>query len=413
MFYGFYPLFARLLSVFHRRKSHPDKRPDLILGVAAVPNAARPFVKFPDSLRTQHLGIIGLSGSGKTYLIEHMIRQDVQRKTGFAVFDVHGDLADSVIRYLAERGAADPEVYDRTVIIEPFDPERSFGFNPLQQKPHTSPFRVSEEFASMLHKRWQEASLSPRTEELLRNCFYTLSCNDETLLGLPDLLGDKGFRNGLVEKLPPGPIREYWIERYDKASAKMQAFIREPLLSRISSFVMDPLMRDAIGQKESTLNFRDAIQNGLWVVINLAKGRLGENSTILGSMLFTKLELDIMSLADVPEQERKLFAVYADELQNLTGDSFGRLIAEARKYRVAIVAGHQFWQQLEPSLRQAMLAVGSRVLFRLHYHDATELAGELAAGEKNRYIRLLTMLERGEAVGRLGHTRPVLVTIPS
>ena len=119
-----------------------------------------------------------------------------------------------------------------------------------------------------------------------------------------------------------------------------------------------------------------------------------------------------MALADVPERARTLFSVYADELQNLTGETFGRLITEARKYNVAVVAGHQFWRQLDPSLRHAMLAVGSKVFFRLHYHDAVELAGELAANEKPRYVRLLTTLGRGEAVVRLGAGRPVVITVP-
>src|ERR1700694_1994294 len=105
-----------------------------------------------------------------------------------------------------------------------------------------------------------------------------------------------------------------------------------------------------------------------------------------------------MALADVAEHDRKLFSVYADELQNLTGDTFARLIAEARKYKVALVAGHQFWKQLDVSLRQAMLAVGSKAFFRLHYHDAVELAGELAPDEKNRYIKLLTLLDKGEVI---------------
>lgn len=130
-------------------------------------------------------------------------------------------------------------------------------------------------------------------------------------------------------------------------------------------------------------------------------------------MLFAKLELDVMSLARLPHHGRKLFVVYADELQNLAGSTFNRLVAEARKYRVSIVAGHQFWNQLEPHLRDAMLGVSSKAFFRLHYHDAVELAGELAADERQRYIRILTSLERGEAVVRIGTNRPMLVTIPS
>src|SRR5207247_3833465 len=125
---------------------------------------------------------------------------------------------------------------------------------------------------------------------------------------------------------------------------------------------------------KSTFSFTEAMQRGLWVILNLSVGRLGENSAILGSMLFTKLELDIMSLAHVPEKDRSLFSVYADELQNLTGDSFGRLIAAARQYKISMVAGHQFWNQLEAPLRQAMLAEGSKPVFRLHYHHSVAVA---------------------------------------
>jgi hypothetical protein len=406
-------IFAQLLNLLRKHRRSAVRRRDLVLGVSMAREARQPILYFPDALRTQHLGILGLSGSGKTYLIEHMIRQDIQNKTGFALFDVHGDLADNIVGYLAERDGLHPEVYQRTVIIEPFDPDRTFGFNPLERNSRTSPFLQAQEFAQILRKRWQEDMFSPRAEELLRNSLYTLSANDETLLRLPALLAEKRVRDTLGARLPPGEVRHYWLGRYDKLSPRMQAVFREPILSRVASFITDPQIRDIVGQKKSTFSFRDAIQQGLWMIINLSKGRLGENSTLLGSMLFTKLELEVMALADVPEKQRKLFAVYADELQNLTGDTFGRLITEARKYKIALVAGHQFWRQLDSSLRQAMLAVGSKVFFRLHYHDAVELAGELAANEKARYLRLLTTLDKGEAVVRLGAARPAIMTVPA
>src|SRR5439155_7355728 len=325
---SFETFFVWLLNAF--RRSHPagPRRGDLVLGISSERNAANPFVVFPYSLRAQHLGILGLSGSGKTYFIEHLIRQDVQNKTGFVVFDVHGDLADSIIAYLAERASAYPEVLARTIILEPFDPERSFGFNPLEYSQGTSPFFQAQEFAYILHQRWKEQQFSPRAEELLRNALYTLSANNETLLRLPDLLTNKAIRDALSSELPSREVRQFWRDRFDRLSPKMQAVYREPLLSRLSSFLGDPQMRDIVGQQKSTFSFRDAVLNGHWVVINLSKGRLGSNAAVLGSMLFTKLELEIMALGSVPEKQRKLFTVYADELQNLAGDSFGRLIAE-------------------------------------------------------------------------------------
>jgi hypothetical protein len=406
-------ILRRVFNWIRKQRRPEAKRGGLLLGVSASAHARNPFVIFPDFLRSQHLGIIGLSGSGKTYLIEHMIRQDIRNGTGFAIFDVHGDLSDSILAYLAERSSVQPDIFDRTLILEPFNPERSFGFNPLERTSGTSPFLQAQEFAYILRKRWHESLLSPRTEELLRTALYTLSVNDETLLTLSALLCNTKVRAALIQNLPPGEAKSYWTLRYDKLSPRMQAVFREPILSRISSFVADPQIRDIVGQQKSTFSFREAMQRGHWVILNLSVGRLGENSTILGSILFTKLELEIMGLAQVPEKDRRLFSVYADELQNLAGDSFGRLIAEARKFKIALVAGHQFWKQLDSPLRQAMLAVGSKALFRLHYHDAVELAGELSASEKNRYINLLTILEKGEAVVRLGPRRPVVISVPT
>src|SRR5258708_36335784 len=120
---------SRIFSWIRKRKRPSFTPGDLVLGVSSLPQAARPFVVLPESLRSQHLGILGLSGSGKTHFIEHMIRQDIQHKIGFAVFDVHGDLAERIIRYLAERAPMDREIYERTVILEPFDQVRTFGFN--------------------------------------------------------------------------------------------------------------------------------------------------------------------------------------------------------------------------------------------------------------------------------------------
>src|SRR5882724_9787607 len=123
---AFEHILVRFLNALGRRRQ--NKLPqggDLTLGASISRHAATSFVTFPAASRHQHFGIVGLSGSGKTYLIEHMIRQDIKNKVGFVVFDVHGDLAENVVAYLAERAAVDQDVYDRTMILEPFDQQRS------------------------------------------------------------------------------------------------------------------------------------------------------------------------------------------------------------------------------------------------------------------------------------------------
>jgi hypothetical protein len=403
---------VQLLNGLKRPHPADRHRGDVVLGASS--RRQQPFVVFPQKLRCQHLSIVGLSGTGKTYLIEHMLRQDIRDGVGFVVFDLHGDLADRVVSFLAEYAPSHPEAYDRAVIIEPFDPMRSFGFNPLERSDRTLPYTQAREFAHILRSRWADSALGFRTEELLRNALYALSAGNETLLALPSFLSDPTFRTNVVQKLSPDDeVRLYWIKRYDRLSPKMQVAFREPILTRLSVFLTDPQIRDILGQRKTTLDFGEAMQRGSWITLNLAKGRLGENAAILGSMLLTKLELEIMARAQIPEAARQLFIVYADELQNLASDTIGRLIAEARKFRVGLVAGHQYWRQLEPLMRHALLAAGSKAFFRLHYHDAVELSGELAANEKTRYSRLLTSLGTGEAVFRIGSGPPLLATVTS
>jgi type IV secretion system coupling TraD/TrwB family protein len=371
-----------------RRQRARAPRDEMVLGVSAERDTRTPFVLFPEKLRVQHLGILGLSGTGKTYFIEHMIRQDIRRNTGFVVFDVHGDLADHVVSYLAERAPLHPDIWERTIVIEPFDPERSVGFNPLERTGRTSAFLQAHEFARILRARWERDARGSRTEEVLFNALFALAATGRTLLDLPRLLTRANFRGRVVTQLERGEVKEYWTERFDKLSPKMQSALGEPVLTRVRPLLENPILRDILGQAESTFSFRQAIERRLFVVINLSKGRLGEeNSSMLGGLLFAKLALDIMSLADVPEEARTFFCVYADEVQNLASDTFGQLIAEARKYRVGLVAGHQFWRQLTPSFRQAVLAMGSKLCFRLHYQDALTLAAELSPQEQYRYVR--------------------------
>lgn len=404
--------FLNMLEERRRRVTAP-RRGELVLGISALRDARKPFVDFPEALRVQHLAVIGLSGTGKTYFLEHMIHQDIRHGNGFVVFDVHGDLAEHLTRYLAERGELDPEIYERTVLIEPFDRERTIGFNPLERTRHTSAFHQAHEFARILRARWGQDRFGPRTEQVLFNALYALSANNRTMVDLSRLLSRADFRRQLVGHLDSADVKEYWTERFEQMSPKMQAAVREPVLTRMGALLENPFLRDMLAQARSTFTFRQAIEQRLFVIINLSKGRLGEdNALLLGGLLFAKLALDIMSLADMPEAARKLFCVYADEVQNLASDTFSQLIAEARKYRVALVVGHQFWKQLKPAFRQAVLAMGSKACFRLHHQDALVLAAELAPQERLRYVTRLTTLERGAAVVRLGADQPVVITVP-
>ncbi len=402
-------MFTRIRRFF--QNLYPIKSPqshgrDLLLGTTVVGEHREPVI-LKEGLRPTHLAIIGLSGVGKSYLIENLIRQDIRHGTGFVLFDVHGDLADSVVAYLASCASKYPEFADKIVLIEPFDPVASIGFNPLEQASGSSAHAQAQELANVLRVRWEAKSFGPRSEELMRHALYTLSVNNLTLLELPALLTQAKFREKLLEQVSDSTVLEYWHDRYGLLSDGMRVVIREPLLTRVSAFLSDPHIREIVGQPQTTFSFAKAIRAGQWVVVNLSKGKLGEeNSAVLGSLLFTKLKLDVMAQAKVPENDRKLFAVYADELQNLVGSNVLALIAEARKYHVSITTGQQFWEQLPPHMRTAVLGMGSRIFFRLHYHDAAELAGEVHPSRRLFYAEKLASLPNREAIFRTGIDRP-------
>jgi hypothetical protein len=402
----------QILNHFSQPRSPRPTGRDLVLG-STTTGGRRSLIILREAARPTHLAVMGLSGVGKTYFLEHLVRQDVHQKSGFVVFDVHGDLADALIAFIAEKSKKDDALADRLVIVEPHDPERSAGFNPLQRSDDVSPFMQTQELAHILRSRWETKTFGPRTEELLRSSLFTLSAHGLTLLELPLLLRSPEYRFELVRGLAEPAIVDFWMGRYDRLSEPMKAAVREPLLTRISAFLADPQIRHIVGQEKSTFTFRDAIAKGLFVIINLSKGRLGENSSILGSLFFTKLVLDVLAQASTPESQRKPFTIYADELQNLAGENFSTLIAEARKYRISVVAGNQFWRQLTPEMRAAMLGVGNRVFFRLNHHDANELAGELDSRERQWFASLLTRLPRGTAIFRSGDAEPQQFSVPS
>jgi hypothetical protein len=405
--------FIRLFNQLHRDPGPTPEGKDLILGVGSTETSKRAVI-WREADRPMHLAIIGLSGVGKSYLLENLIRQDIQHGTGFVLFDVHGDLADNVVAFLAEQTGKDRDLAHKVVIIEPFDPAASVGFNPLEQAESTSAYSQAQELAHVLRMHWETKRFGPRSEELLRHSLYTLAVNNLTLLELPALLTITSFREKLLKSVSDSAVLDYWRGRYESLSDGMQVVVREPLLTRVSAFLSDPQIREIVGQQKSTFSFRDALKKALWVVVNLSKGKLGdENSSVLGSLFFTKLKLDVMAQAKVPEKDRRLFAVYADELQNLVGANILTLIAEARKYRVSLTTGQQFWSQLPPHMRAAVLGMGAHLFFRLHYHDASELSGELHPSRRQYYTEILTRLPNREAIFRSGTRDPIPTSVKS
>ncbi len=396
-----------------------QEKSGLVLGMTRHPYNEREWERacLPDPERLKHIYILGATGSGKTKLIESLIRQDISYGNGFCLLDPHGDLSQNILKFMANRLKHAPYDFldllnEKITLIEPFDPRGVIGFNPLEAK-RTPSFAVAAELVAIFKKVWENAYWGPRMEELLRNAFITLSENGLTLLEASRLLTDHLFRANLVRRLPPGETRDYWQYRYDPLSENLKRAFKEPALNRSSIFTADPNIRVMIGQARSTIDFRDLMDRRKWVIIDLSKGHLRENIHLLGGLLIAKLKLAAMSRVDVPEGERVPFYLYVDEFQNFVGEDFESILSEARKYGLSLTLAHQNLDQIGKTLRASILGnVGTQITFRLSHHDAAQISSEMDRREKTLIERRLVDFRVGQAyLKRKGEGPRVLQTI--
>jgi hypothetical protein len=351
--------------------------------------------------RQHHSYVLGASGSGKSKLLEFLIRQDIQAGRGFCLIDPHGDLYQNILNYLSVNSLKRTgskitnQIRNKLVLFDPTVTKWIIGFNPLEAA-NVNPYALAMEFNGFLKKIFLD--LGARTGELMLNTTFTLSHNKLTLLEAKALLTDLLFRNQLVDNLPEGEIKEYWLLRYNLLSDRMQATYREPILNRLSIFLSDPSIRLIVGQKKSTIDFRKIMDQSNWLMVNLSKGRLKSNAHLLGAFLIAKLQLCALSRVDVTKNKRTPFYIYVDEFQNFVSEDFETILSEARKYGLGLTLAHQNMDQLDRQLRSAILGnTLIQVFFRISNQDATALAAEIGQREKAIIQKKLVNLKQREA----------------
>jgi type IV secretory pathway VirB4 component len=406
-----------LLSRQKRTKQKNPRRDRLLLSQAnsLYQPKRKENIYLSTQERLQHLYILGATGSGKTKLIEFLIRQDILSGRGLCLIDPHGDLYQNILKFLGElllQGVSPriaKHIRNKLVLIEPSNLKWTMGFNPLEAE-NINHYTQTLEFMGIFKRLWADAYWGPRMEELLRNTLMTLSFNGLTLLEAKALLTDSAFREQLVANMSRTETREYWLYRYNQLSEKMQATYREPILNRLSIFVSDPFIRSMVGQIKSTIDFRKIMDQGKWLLVNLSKGQLKGNASLLGALIIAKFQLSALSRVDLPEERRIPFFLFVDEFQNFLGDDFETILSEARKYGLGLVLAHQNIDQLDRQLRSAILGnTLTQVFFRLSSQDATTLSSELSHKEKPIIQRRLIDLKVGEAYLKKKGERPRLM----
>jgi energy-coupling factor transporter ATP-binding protein EcfA2 len=356
--------------------------------------------------RTMHAALLGKSGSGKSSLLRHFSEQDITADRGFVYFDLHGDATPFLLRTIAARERKlRRHLSDKLVVVAPADPEISVGFNPLEHE--SRDFVRIAEIAEVLKARWHLDSFGARTDELLRNALFALSANRLTLLELAPFLTQSGFRSACLKQVLNTEVRQYFELRYDQVSEAMRATMREPILNKTSAFTANPHFRHIIGQQRSTFSIPEAMDQGHWIIVNLEKGRLGEQALSLASLMFTALKNALFA-----RKTRSLYTVYCDEIQNLVpyGSGIETVLSEARKFGVAVVSANQFLDQYPAEMRAAILAMGTHVFFQLSSLDAIQVAQALDGGKP--LAERLKNLPQRNCVVKSGSDRWIEVQVP-
>jgi hypothetical protein len=344
----------------------------IILGQTNFRNQKRTFgIRKED--RRRHTYVIGKTGMGKSTLLLNMIVQDINHGNGVAVFDPHGDLVERILDYIPSRRIND------TIYFNPADTEYPIAFNPLHNPNNIPKHLVASGIVQVFKKIWID-SWGPRLEYILRNAILALlEQPGNTLLAIPRLLIDDRFRNKIIKQVKDPIIKNFWAVEYEQYPKVFKTETISPIQNKVGQFLSTSMMRNILGQIKTKFDLLDVMDSGKILLLNLAKGKIGEdNSSLLGSLMISQLWLAAQRRASVPEEKRRDFYLYIDELQSFATDEFPSLLAEARKYRLNIAGmANQFISQLPENLASAIMGnVGTLISFCLGSEDADIIAKE-------------------------------------
>ncbi len=322
--------------------------------------------------RARHMYIIGKTGMGKSTLLENMAIQDIRNGEGLAFIDPHGSTADRIMEYVPAHRIKD------VVYFAPFDMDHPVAFNVMEDVGYDKRHLVVSGLLSAFRKIWVDA-WSARMEYILSNTLLALlEYPGATLLDVNRMLINKAFRKKVVENVKDPLVKSFWVDEFANYTDRYTQDATPAIQNKVGQFTSNPLIRNIVGQAKSSFDIREIMDERKILIMNLSKGRVGEvNATLLGSMLVTKIYLAAMSRADVSADTlRNLpnFYFYVDEFQNFANESFSDILSEARKYKLNLIIAHQYVEQMEEEVRDAVFGnVGTTVAFRVGPFDAETL----------------------------------------
>lgn len=324
--------------------------------------------------RRRHMYLIGKTGMGKSTVLENMIVQDIKAGRGVALVDPHGDFAEKILDYIPSHRAED------VVYFNPADVDYPIAFNVMESVAHEHKHLIASGLIGVFKKLWAD-TWGPRLEYVLRNAILALlDYPESTLLGVMRILADKNFRKKVVAMIQDPVVKAFWEEEYSKYPDRFQAEAIAPIQNKVGQFLSTTLIRNIVGQIKSSISIHEIMDNNKILIMNLSKGRIGEDSSsLLGAMMITKIQLAAMRRIEIPEEKRNDFYLYVDEFQNFATESFAHILSEARKYRLNLIIAHQYIDQLDETVRAAVFGnVGTIICFRVGAADAEFLVKEFS-----------------------------------
>jgi hypothetical protein len=322
--------------------------------------------------RFSHVYIIGKTGTGKSTLMERMAHQDLEQGHGFALIDPHGDLAERIANSIPRHREND------VLYLNAADQSQPYGYNPLRRVRGDRIALAASGMMEVFQKMWPEA-WGVRMEHILRNILMALlEQPDATLHDVLRIIADKTYRKSVAESLRNKTVRTFLLTEFDRFSFGYRADGTAPIQNKVGAFLADPLLNRILTAPEQDLHIRRIMDEGQVLLVNLAKGRIGEDSSsLLGGLLVTTIGLAGYSRAEIAPEQRRGFFVYVDEFQSFTTLALANMLSEMRKYRLAFTVAHQYMHQLQPDVRHAVLGnAGTIIAFRVGAEDAAYLRRE-------------------------------------
>lgn len=326
--------------------------------------------------RMRHVYIIGKTGVGKSELLKEMIKQDIAQGFGVCVIDPHGDLIDDTLRYIP------PERAEDVIHFDPSDTQRPMSLNLLEVDSEAQKHFITGAVINLMYKLYdpqRTGIIGPRFEHAVRNAMLTVMSDEgATFIEIVRVMTDQKYLQEILPKVKDPIVRRYWTDQIAQTSDFHKSEVLDYIVSKFGRFVTNKMMRNIIGQSKSSFDFRNVMDEGKILLINLSKGKLGEeNSNFLGLVIIPKILAAAMSRSNIPESERRDFFLYVDEFQNFATPDFSIILSEARKYHLGLTVANQFIGQMDEEVKNAVFGnVGTQICFRVGATDASFLVRE-------------------------------------